>query len=157
MFAVVANNSNIPSLLGSPVSNTLQSLSVEPPIVAASTITNFSYPEIGFILPVQIDFWIRFDDKLKITSYDVTFRRWAEAWGYLIPKLLPTIAAQSGQTLNSTANLTALVATFAAQQICQTSTQYCTGSNQQYDSYVHSSSLVIRQLIVICPVVTTRV
>jgi hypothetical protein len=53
-----------------------------------------------------------------------------------MPKLLPTLAAYSGQTYNSSANQTALIATFAAQQICQTSTQYCTGSNQQYDSYV---------------------
>ncbi len=122
------------SLLGSPISYHLQSLSIEPPIVSASIIVNYSYPIIQFELPVQVDFWLRFTDELQISSYDVTFRRWPASFEYFIPKLLPAIAASSGQTFNSSSNTTAIVARFLAQQICSVSTEYCTGNNQQYDS-----------------------
>ena len=122
------------SLLGSPVSYKLQSLVVEPPIVSGSIIINYSYPIIQFELPVQVDLWLRFTDELQISSYDLTFRRWPAAFEYFIPKLLPSIAAASGQTLTSDSNTTAIIARFLAQQICSVSTEYCVGDNQQYNS-----------------------
>jgi len=38
-----------------------------------STVTNLNYPTIDFILPIQIDMIIRFNDDLKIASYDATW------------------------------------------------------------------------------------
>ena len=133
MFTQVAGSQEI-SLLGSPVSHELQSLAVEPPVVSGSLIVNFSYPAIQFELPVQVDLWIRFNDQLQISSYDAAFRRWPAAFKYLIPKLLPTIASVSGWELKNSTNTTALISQFAANQICSVSTQYCNGTNQQYES-----------------------
>jgi hypothetical protein len=69
----ISQNANTTSILGSPVNQTIQSLIIEPPMVFVSTITNLAYPTINFILPVQIDMIIRFNDQLKIESYDATW------------------------------------------------------------------------------------
>jgi len=42
-------------------------------MVFVSTVTNLNYPTIDFILPIQIDIIIRFNDDMKIASYDATW------------------------------------------------------------------------------------
>lgn len=112
---------------------------MEPPIISSSLIIDFVWAAINLTLPLQIDIWFRFDDNLKITSYDVVFRRWAKAYTYMIPKLLPVIATEVRETLDSNTNTTALITRFAAQQICAVEAQYCTGGNQQYERYMSNS------------------
>ncbi|KAF8325792.1 uncharacterized protein EI90DRAFT_2931113, partial [Cantharellus anzutake] len=121
-----------PSLFGIPSSLTTQSMSVEPPVVAASVIVNFTYNSINFVLPLQVDMWVVFDDDLKISSFDVAFRNRPAAFDYVLPKLVPWISQQINTTLTSQIDNSSLVTQFMAQDVCQVSSQYCTGNNQQY-------------------------
>jgi hypothetical protein len=66
----VSQETNVTSLLGSPINQTIQTLVIEPPVAFVSTITTLNYPTIDFVLPVQIDMVIRFNDNLQIESYD---------------------------------------------------------------------------------------
>lgn len=53
------------------MNQTIQSLVIEAPVVYVSTIVDLVYPTINFVLPIQIDSTMRFDDDLKIESYDI--------------------------------------------------------------------------------------
>jgi hypothetical protein len=66
----VSQATNVTSLLGTPINQTIQTLVIEPPIAFVSTITNLNYSTINYILPMQIDMVIRFNDNLQIESYD---------------------------------------------------------------------------------------
>ncbi|KAI5478199.1 hypothetical protein MNV49_005366 [Pseudohyphozyma bogoriensis] len=136
LWLAVTNDNTTTSLLGSIQNQTVQTLVIEPPVVFVSTITNLYYPTVDFLLPVQIDLILRFDDDLKITSYDATFRRWSEAWYYLLPKIVPQIAIELNTTYNATtSNSTALVAERAAIDVCSVAMEYCVGNNTQYTSH----------------------
>ncbi|KAJ3730818.1 hypothetical protein C8R42DRAFT_17556 [Lentinula raphanica] len=118
-------------LIGSPSSYTTQSLVVEPPNVAVSLVNQLHYPTINSYFPLQIDLFIAFDDDMKIISYDAILRRWSEFFTYLTPLIVPQIATE----LNSTStNSTELITMKTANDVCEMSTQYCTGENQVYDS-----------------------
>ncbi|KAK0486372.1 hypothetical protein IW261DRAFT_1455163 [Armillaria novae-zelandiae] len=78
---------------------------------------------------------MRFDDDLKIESYDISLRRFPWAFDFLLPKLAPTIAEELGVSYNGTdANNQALAAQRAIVDICNVAMEYCTGDNQVYDS-----------------------
>jgi len=63
---------------------------------------------------------------------------WAEAFEYILPKLLPQIARELNQTYGTgAANATSLLTLRAATDICNVATQYCTSDNLQYQSWVH--------------------
>lgn len=122
-------------LIPFPISSTLQSVVFQPPMVASSVIVNFSYPTIDYYLPVQIDQFIRFDDaSLAVSSWDITFRRFAEAF-YLVLEATPIvkqIAKEIGYHLKPNTNVTDVLAHHAAKEICQVHDEYCLGPNQQY-------------------------
>ncbi|KAJ4490566.1 hypothetical protein J3R30DRAFT_3694241 [Lentinula aciculospora] len=118
-------------LIGSPSSYTTQSLVVEPPVVAVSLVNNLRYPTINSSFPLQIDLFIAFDDDMKIISYDATLRRWSEFFTYLVPLIAPQIAQELNYT---TTNTTELISMKTAVDVCGMSTEYCTGTNQVYDS-----------------------
>ncbi|KAF9009841.1 hypothetical protein BDZ89DRAFT_1078300, partial [Hymenopellis radicata] len=118
---------NTTQLLGVPINASVQSLATEGSLVSASVMLSMFYKTISYTLPVQVDMWLDFNDDLKIRSYDVSFRRFPEAFAYLLPKL--------AETEYSAANLSTLVAQRAAIDICNVSTDYCTGDNQQYSSH----------------------
>jgi hypothetical protein len=122
------------SLIGTPLNRSIQSLSIEPPIVTASNVVNLYYETVDLVLPIQIDIWVRFDDDLKISSYDATFRLWPEAFEYLTPLIAPRIAEELGQTFTPQTNVMTLLAMRSVIDICSVENQYCTGENQQYNS-----------------------
>ncbi len=120
-------------LLGVPIDASAQSIAIEGSLVSASVILSMLYKTISYTLPVQADMWLDFNDDLKIRSHDVSFRKFPEAFAYLLPKLGPQIATEL-ETEYSAANLSTLVAHRAAIDICTVSTEFCTGDNQQYSS-----------------------
>ena len=67
-----------------------------------------------------------------MTQYEATLVRGSWAFSYIIPKLVPRIAAELGE--DPTKNPEGLIAKRAALDICTAHEQYCTGVNQQYDS-----------------------
>lgn len=70
-LGVSLDNKSTP-IFGAPTNLTIRSLVIEPPVAFLSTIANLNYPTINFVLPIQIDSIIRFNDNLKILSYDMT-------------------------------------------------------------------------------------
>lgn len=135
---LVNEQSNTTQIIGNVVSQAVQTLVVEPPMVFASLIASLMYPTVGnYTLPLQIDLVLRFDDDMKIISYDATLRRWSEAMEYIIPILAPQIAKELNDTYEpGKSNDTELVVQRAATDICNIAMQHCTGSNNQYQSYV---------------------
>lgn len=122
-------------LIPFPISSTLQSVVFQPPMVASSVIVNFSYPSINYFLPVQIDQFIRFnDDDLTISSWDITFRRFAEAFYYMIEKtpLLQQIAKENNIKLTPKTNVTQVLAHHSVKDICRVHEEYCQGEDEQY-------------------------
>lgn len=126
---------NTTQLIGIPSSFNVQSLVVEPPMVAVSFLNELVYPTVGLSVPLQIDMFISFDNDLKIVSYDTVLRRWDEFFDYVLPFLAPQIAVELNERYNyTTTNTTELLMYKTATDVCEKSTQYCTGSNQVYES-----------------------
>jgi hypothetical protein len=124
-------------LIPIPISSTLASVVFQPPMVASSVIVNFSYPTLDYFLPVQIDQFIRFNDEdLTISSWDITFRRFAEAFYWVLSnsKMLQKIAQEDGRQLTPETNTTCLLANHAVKDICRVHEEYCHDANQQYAS-----------------------
>lgn len=126
---------NTTQLIGIPSSFDVQSLVIEPPMVAVSFLNELVYPTVGLSVPLQIDMFISFDNDLKIVSYDAVLRRWDEFFNYVLPFLAPQIAVELNETYNyTTTNTTELLVYKTATDVCEKSTQYCTGSNQVYQA-----------------------
>lgn len=138
----ITEETNITSLIGAPVNQTVQTLLIEPPLVFVSTITDLAYPSINLTLPIQIDAILRFNDALKIESYDITFRRWPDAFKYLLPTLVPQIATELGQTYEPTMNTSLLLAQKVANDVCSVANQYCFGNNTQYASFAACTDFI---------------
>ena len=72
LWEVISQDTNTTALLGAISNPVIQTLAIEPPLFFGSAIADLAYPTINFTLPVQIDIIIRFNDQLKIQSYDAT-------------------------------------------------------------------------------------
>ena len=77
IWLMVTEDTQLTSLFGYPINQTIQTLVIEPPVAFVSTITNLNYSTINFVLPLQIDMAIRFNHDLKVESWDATL-----SWGY---------------------------------------------------------------------------
>ncbi|GAA5861434.1 hypothetical protein JCM1840_005368 [Sporobolomyces johnsonii] len=135
-FGEIQKDVNSTSIIGYPVSQEIQALVVEPPLVYFSAVVQLAYPTIGYNFPVQIDMTTEWNDELKMVSYDAVFRRWPQAYYYLAPIIAPQIAKEMNETYDeATTNVTDLFQRKAAGEICEIAMQYCTGDNEQYSSY----------------------
>lgn len=74
LYGIFSNISslNTTQLIGVPSGVSIQSLAIEGPVVSASVILAAYYKTIDYTLPLQTDIWMRFDDDLRITSYDMS-------------------------------------------------------------------------------------
>lgn len=123
-------------LIPFPIASTLQSVVFQPPVVASSVIVNFSYPSIDYVIPVQIDQFIRFNDTdLTISGWDITFRRFAEAFYVLLEQtpLLGQIAKENDIKLSADTNVTSVLAVHSVKDICRVHNEFCHDTNQQYE------------------------
>jgi hypothetical protein len=93
-------------------------------IASATTRVNFTFKAFhNASFPVIIDTWLTWNEKQEITQYDVVFR-W---FGYLLKTLLG-LGSGSYQE-NAAAAVNAL-----ATSVCHAHTNYCNGTNTQYES-----------------------
>lgn len=130
-----AAKAGVTQLLPFPVGSTLASLVVQPPMVASSTIGNFSWPTINYFLPLQMDSFIRFNDAdMKVNSWDVIFRRYAESWDWMLENtpLLKQIAKEDKIRYSRRTDTTFLLANHAAKDVCKVHEEFCKGSNKQH-------------------------
>ncbi|KAI5478205.1 hypothetical protein MNV49_005372 [Pseudohyphozyma bogoriensis] len=143
----ITENNSTTQIIGSAQSLDVQTLVIEPPMVFTSVIMHLYYASINYTLPVQVDFILNFNDDLKIVSYDATFRRWAEAYYYLIPKLAPQIAKELNTTyVPGKSNDTALVAQRAATDVCAVAMEHCVGANVQYSSNEECMTFLTKEI-----------
>uniref|UniRef100_A0A0W0G4J6 Uncharacterized protein n=1 Tax=Moniliophthora roreri TaxID=221103 RepID=A0A0W0G4J6_MONRR len=124
---------NTTQLIGSATNVTIAELVLQPPLVWASLVTDFAYRTIEQTYPLQVDVLFRLDENLLITSYDATLRRFPQLFTLTIPPLAKQIAKELGDT--ETKDDIALLAKRAANDTCTEHTLYCTGQDQQYDSF----------------------
>ncbi|KAK0477124.1 hypothetical protein IW261DRAFT_306345 [Armillaria novae-zelandiae] len=136
---------NTTQLIGVPIGAGIQSLAIQGNIVSASISMPMFYRTLAYTLPVQIDLWLSFNDRLKVQSYDITFRRLPEALAYLIPRLAPEMSKELNRTYTAS-NVSDLVSLQVARDICTVSEKYCTGDNQQYSSYDSCAQFVLHNL-----------
>lgn len=122
-------------LLPYPINSTVASLAIQPPMIAVSTVGMFAYPTINYTLPVQMDGFIRFNDTdMTVTSWDVVFRRFAEAWKFMLENtpFVKQIAKEDNIKITRKTDTTFVLANHAAKDVCKVHTQYCIGANKQY-------------------------
>ncbi|KAK7041771.1 hypothetical protein VNI00_009060 [Paramarasmius palmivorus] len=132
-FAESARQNTSTQLIGSAVNISVAELVIQPPMVWSSFIVDFRYRTLNRTFPLQVDNLFRFDKNLLITSYDTTLRRFPELSTLTAPLLAQQIAKELDDT--TTKDPITLLAKRAANDTCTEHTQYCTGENQQYDSF----------------------
>lgn len=88
----------------------------------------FNFTAIGLVLPLRIDSWNTYNSAGEISQYDATFVWWDWAVTTLLQAAAPVFGA------NSTGGIEALLQKALAKSICGTATQYCNGTNAQYQS-----------------------
>ncbi|KAL0564365.1 hypothetical protein V5O48_017683 [Marasmius crinis-equi] len=131
-----AKNFNTTQIIDSPVNATLVELVIEPPMAYASVIIDFLQRTIDFTLPLQVDFLLRFDKNLLISSYDATVRRFPQASKFILPQLAVKMAEELNVTITPQTNVVKeVIARRAAVDICTLETQFCLGNDKQYDDY----------------------
>lgn len=141
IFGLFANlaTSQVPTLLPVPLSWRMIAFASEGPVTTASAIFDFQHLPTNTTLPVQVDSFLRLDDEGRIQQYDIIFRRYTFASRYMTQKLVPYILANTNSTDVPPDQITPeliskLTSKLLAQSICATHTQYCLGSNQQYET-----------------------
>ncbi|EKV19864.1 hypothetical protein PDIG_00310 [Penicillium digitatum PHI26] len=125
IFGLFADPDHV-SLVGVPIAYNITQFTANDDIASATTVVTFNATSFGFLIPVTIDTWVKFNADGKIAQYDATFR-WFE---YLLDFLLEGVATKINATEPEQA--VAYVADLLATAICDTHEQHCIGSNQQY-------------------------
>ncbi|ORX85569.1 hypothetical protein K493DRAFT_326727 [Basidiobolus meristosporus CBS 931.73] len=136
LFSNLASSSQTPTFLGVPVSYSIFELAVTGDIVSTSVNVDFVHEATGIHLPIQIDVWLRFNQKGEVEQYDAVFRRWSLAFRTFVPKLAPLIAKFLKVPLSEVtpATLPSLIQKFLAQGICESHGKYCLNADQQYST-----------------------
>ncbi|KAK0459309.1 uncharacterized protein EV420DRAFT_1642281 [Desarmillaria tabescens] len=121
---------NTTQIVGYPTNIIVESLSIQKSVVSASTVFRMNHGTSSPTTPLQVDFWIYFDDDLKISEYDLAVRNLGKAFSFLSSVLSEQISTEI-----IVGNSTDAVSAKMAVDVCTAVTEYCTGANQQYDSY----------------------
>ncbi|KAF8590887.1 hypothetical protein K439DRAFT_1611550 [Ramaria rubella] len=122
--------SNTTQLVGVPLNQTVRNLIIEGNSLSVSIVANFNWTVE--VVPLEWNVLFMFNDEGKVIQYEATLVRGSWAFAYIIPKLLPLIAAELGEDPNT--DPVVLVTKRAALDICSAHESYCTGSNAQYNS-----------------------
>ncbi|TDL18472.1 hypothetical protein BD410DRAFT_793173 [Rickenella mellea] len=118
------------SLIGVPLNSTISELVIQGDTVSLSLIAMFNWTVK--IVPVQVNFFFKFDDEGKVTQYDAQLVHSSWLFQTVLPGFIPILAKELG--LPVTTNPFILVAKRAAMDICAEHDQFCTGENLQYKS-----------------------
>ncbi|WVQ85398.1 hypothetical protein IAT38_007563 [Cryptococcus sp. DSM 104549] len=132
LFVNSAADPTDPSPFGKPVSYNVTALMVQNNYVSASIKWEFYYGVLDKTVPIQVDGWFLINDQREITQYDLSFRRWAWTTDYLLPQLIPYMAAKVNMPAT---NQSDVLRNFVSHKICDTAATYCNGTNEQYNSY----------------------
>ncbi|TVY83101.1 hypothetical protein LSUE1_G005917, partial [Lachnellula suecica] len=128
LFANLAANPDLLTILGVPVSYEVTHFSANQHIAAAQTRFIFNFTSLGLVLPVIIESWNTWNAKGEITQYNASFKYWQ--W------MVDTVIGASMPLLNATtpAEAVQILTSKVAASICNTAQTFCNGENTQYDS-----------------------
>ncbi|KAK0486427.1 hypothetical protein IW261DRAFT_797208 [Armillaria novae-zelandiae] len=121
---------NTTQIIGYPTNASVESLSIQHYVVSASVVFSMYHATMSLTTPLQVDLWLNFDDDLLISAYDLTIRNLPKAFSFLASVLSEQIAHEM-----PVGNSTDAASSRMAADICMAATEFCTGGNQQYDSY----------------------
>ncbi|PBK88470.1 hypothetical protein ARMGADRAFT_970953 [Armillaria gallica] len=121
---------NTTQIIGYPTNASVESLSIQHSVVSASVVFSMYHATMSLTTPLQVDLWLNFDDDLLISAYDLSIRNFPKAFSFLASVLSDQIAHEM-----SVGNSTDAASSRMAADICTAALEYCTGGNQQYDSY----------------------
>ncbi|KAK0212270.1 hypothetical protein DFS33DRAFT_14658 [Desarmillaria ectypa] len=121
---------NTTQIMGYPTNASVESLSIQHSVVSASVVFSMYHATMSLTTPLKVDLWFYFDDEMQISAYDLTIRNFSKAFSFLASVLSEQIAHEM-----SVGNSTDAASTRMTADICTAATEYCTGGNQQYDSY----------------------
>ncbi|GFZ50808.1 hypothetical protein JCM24511_08566 [Saitozyma sp. JCM 24511] len=138
-FAGVAEQPDVPNLLGLPVGYNVTALIVEHTTLAATIQLDLYYKTLNQTFPVEIGGWFVLNDQGEISQFDLTFRRWAWAMDTIVPQLVPQMATLVG---SQRSNATLTLQQYLGMAICLASQSSCNGTNQQYSSFAACESFV---------------
>ncbi|WWC58712.1 uncharacterized protein I303_101256 [Kwoniella dejecticola CBS 10117] len=131
LFLGAAQNPNVPSPIGIPISYNVTSAAVEHNTVSAGIKFELEYPVLNTTYPIELEAFLTINEQKEITQYDLIFRRWAWATDTIVPQLTPYMAHLLGM---SNDNSTLTLQRFLAFASCTVTMTYCDGTNAQYDS-----------------------
>jgi hypothetical protein len=113
------------SIIGQPHEYEIIQFAAVGNIAAATTRVNFTFPAFNNIsLPVVINTWMTWNSAGEMTQYDVVFKWFGSLFQTLILSLGGSPAEATAKTVDK-----------IAKSICNSHSNYCGGSNQQYDSW----------------------
>ncbi len=96
------------------------------------------YATVSQVLPLQVDMWLHFNEDLQIDAYDFMPRRLDRFLASAALMLSDQISLEMAS--DNTDNTTSIISQKVAEDVCTAALEYCSGNNQQYDSYVGLSS-----------------
>ncbi|ODV85784.1 hypothetical protein CANARDRAFT_22576 [[Candida] arabinofermentans NRRL YB-2248] len=106
---------------------------------ASSVILNFTFPQLNnFTIPIQVDLWAKLiieDGLVKMNEYDAIFRNFAWAYDEVLSVSGAALVSLAANTTYANYTGDELIKLNAVKSICDVATQYCNGTNLQYDSY----------------------
>ncbi|KAK9766503.1 hypothetical protein K7432_004387 [Basidiobolus ranarum] len=148
LFSNLATASNVPTILGVPKSYSIFEFAVTGEVASTSVIIDFVHEATGIHLPVQVDVWLRFNEKGEIAQYDAVFRRWSLAFRSFLPQIAPLIAdsLKVPRSEVTPEKLPGMVQKFVAQGICESHDKYCLNADQQYDSIQHCMDFLLNSV-----------
>ena len=136
LFANIANNKTF-SLLSIPVAYEERAFISSGNIASTSSLVMFRDVATGFELPMVVDIFLGVDNDGKINKYDATFKRHDWFFDFFDVMIVPFIAKSlniPAASINET-YLYTINQQLVAKSVCSIAQEYCTGTNQQYDSY----------------------
>ena len=136
LFANIANNKTF-SLLSIPVAYEERAFISSGNIASTSSLVMFRHVATGIELPMVVDIFLGVDNDGKINKYDATFKRHDWFFDVLDAMTVPFVAKSlniPAASINET-YLQTIYKQLVAKSVCSIAQEYCTGANQQYDSY----------------------
>ncbi|KAK0495081.1 hypothetical protein EDD18DRAFT_1355083 [Armillaria luteobubalina] len=127
---MIVMQANTTQIIGYPTNASVESLSIQHSVVSASVVFSMYHATMSLTTTLQVDLWLNFDDDLLISAFDLTIRNFPKAFSFLSSVLSEQIAHEIPPS-----NSTDAASLRMAADVCTAATEYCTGGNQQYDSY----------------------
>ncbi|KAK0189790.1 hypothetical protein F5146DRAFT_900163, partial [Armillaria mellea] len=125
---------NSTQLIGYPTNVVVEALALQLSVVSATALFSMYYATVSQVVPLQVDMWLHFNEDMEIDAYDFMPRRLDRFLASAALMLSDQISLE--MPLDDTGNASSIISQKVAEDVCMAALEYCSGNNQQYDSYV---------------------